>query len=229
MDGFILAGGRSKRMGVDKARVPFPGSEPMAIGLARVLASVCERVVLVRRDRVDDLPWVLDGRPLEVIRDGDDREPHPLNGVVAALQCSRSERAVVVPCDVPHLDADDFRALDTGAPTCASDGERLHPLVGVYPKEWMEKADDLARQGRSVHAFVSGVRAVVLPAAHLENFNTWEATGRVGPVRALLARLDGLGDPDRIAAGELGRLAGIGVIDPEQAIRYARVLSGESP
>jgi molybdopterin-guanine dinucleotide biosynthesis protein A len=216
-------------MGVDKARVPFPGSEPMAVSVARVLGSICDRVVLVRRGDADGLPWRLDGREIEVIRDRGGDTPHPLNGVVAALRAARTERALIVPCDVPHLTAEDLRALDVGEACVATDGERLHPLVGVYPRQWLAKAEALARDGGRVHDFAAGVRTVLLPAAHLANFNTWADIGRIGPVRALLDQLEGVGEPEKIADGEVVRLAHRGVIDPEEAIRYARLLLGESP
>ena len=231
MDGFVLAGGQSTRMGVDKARIPFPLDEPMAIATARILARVCERVFLVRRGPPDGLPWRLDGLDLEVIRDAgdDEQEAHPLHGVVAGLEAARSRRAMFVPCDVPQLTEDDLRSLDIGGPCVASDGQRRHPLVAVYPREWRSRAATFASEGRSVREFAADAESVVMSADHLANFNRWQDTGRKGPVRALLDRLAGLGDPEQIAAGELGRLANEGVIDPEQAFRYARLRLGESP
>ena len=86
----------------------------------------------------------------------------------------------------------------------------------------------MAQGGASVHAFARGVRRVVLDGAALANLNAWSDAGRIGPVSALLSRAGALGDPERMAAGELVRLAGTGVVDPEQSIRYARLHRGAS-
>ncbi|MBW2257740.1 MAG: NTP transferase domain-containing protein [Deltaproteobacteria bacterium] len=99
LDGFVLAGGRAARMGIDKARIPFPGRWPMAVHVAGVVEAACGRVTLVRRGPPDGLPWVTpDGRSLEVVRDADQGVPHPLNGLVTACAASRTPWLVVVPC-----------------------------------------------------------------------------------------------------------------------------------
>lgn len=211
-------------MGVDKARIPFPGMDPMAIAVAKTLGLVCDRVALVRRGEPDGLPW-----GIEVIRDSDVGVPHPLNGVVAGLRACVDDFALFTPCDVPFLRAEDLDRLINGEASVAFDGERAHPLVAVYPTAWLQRAEAVARSGGSVHSFADDARRIDIPREHLANFNAWEDTGHKGPVRGLLERLDGLGDAETIAVGELGRLAGMGVVDPEQTIRYARLLLGESP
>jgi molybdopterin-guanine dinucleotide biosynthesis protein A len=217
-------------MGVDKARIPFPGSEPMAVAVARRLLSVCGRVALVRRGEPDGLPWPIDGGELDVIRDRQAGPPHPLHGVSAALHAAGTEWVLVVPCDVPELSTDALRSLIVGEPAVATDAsQRLHPLVGVYPKSWAGRAESLARSGSSARAFAEGARQIELPEGALKNLNRWADAGRPGPVRALLHRLGAVEDgAERIAEGELVRLAGVGVMDPEQSIRYARLHRGAS-
>ena len=229
MDGFVLGGGGSTRMGVDKARIPFPGSEPMAISVARCLLPLCERVALVRRGEPDGLPWPMEGSDLEVIRDRQAGTPHPLHGVSTALAAARTEWVMVVPCDAPALSTAVLRSLVVGEPAVAIDAShRLHPLVGVYPKAWVSRAESLARSGGSARAFAEGARKIALPDGALKNVNRWSDTGRPGPVRALLDRLGSPEGADRIAEGELVRLAAVGVMDPEQSFRYARVHCGAS-
>lgn len=217
-DGFVLAGGRSSRMGSDKARAPW-GGWPLAVATLASLQAVSERVALVRRGAPDGLPWGRpDGRPVEVLFEPDDGEPHPLRGVVTALGAARGPFALVVPCDVPGLSPESLRRLVAAAPAVAVDPERRHPLVGVFPTADRARAEALAREGAPVHAFAAPFRTVELPPADLRNLNRPEDLPRPGPVAALLAGLPWL-DPvtaARVAQGERGRLAARGVVDPER-------------
>lgn len=215
MDGFVLAGGRSSRMGVDKARIPYPNDQPMALEVAAALATVCTRVALVRRRR-DGLPW-----PLEVITDEAGEDAHPLYGVAAALRAATTDLVLLAPCDVPHLTEEVLRTLIARAPSVA-ETDRRHPLVGVFPRSWADTALEAARQGFSAHRFVDGCAGVQVPARAVQNLNRWADVGRPGPVRALLDGLAWLDEParQRVAVGEITRLAHRGVVDPE-AVSYA--------
>lgn len=216
LDAFVLAGGRSSRMGADKARLPW-GGVPLAVATAASLAPVAERVVLVRRGAPDGLPWVgVDGRPLEVVVEPDDGPAHPLHGVATALRAARGELVLVVPCDVPGLSPESLRALVARAPAVASDGSRRHPLVGVFRTADAGRAEALARAGGRVHTFAEASPEVVLPDRELANLNRREDLPGPGPVATLLAGLPFLDDATaaRVAEGERGRLAARGIVDP---------------
>jgi molybdopterin-guanine dinucleotide biosynthesis protein A len=100
--GAVLVGGASMRMGHDKARVEL-GGEALATRAARLLARICEDVLLVGGDPPPDAP----GR----------RVPDPdgprcaLRGLVGALASTRAERVLVVATDLPLLTADLLLAL----------------------------------------------------------------------------------------------------------------------
>lgn len=238
VNGFVLAGGRSRRMGVDKARLPFPGRWPMAVHVAGVLAEVCDRVALVRRGAPDGLPWPLpDGGALEVIRDADGAgDPHPLFGVAAACAASRTPWLLVVPCDVPFLPVEGLRRLLEAAPVgsgvdergrgaadpdprgamvVAEGPERVHPLIGLLPRGVGGAALAAARRGESARSFVAPARRVPLPGAWLGNVNRWSDTGGAPtPPQQLLATLPWLEGParERVLAGEVQRLRQRGVV-----------------
>ena len=101
----ILAGGASRRMGQDKALLPW-GTEPggteqggTVIGhLASVLRPLFDEVLLVAHD---PSPYEFLGLP--AVRD---REAGlgPLGGIEAALRASSNPRVFVVACDMPFLE-----------------------------------------------------------------------------------------------------------------------------
>lgn len=208
MDGFVLAGGASLRMGVDKARLPFPGRWPMAVHVLSVVAEVCDRAALVRRGD-DGLPWP---EGVEVLREPE-REPHPLHGVATACAASRSELLLVVPCDVPFLPAEGLRRLLPG-PAVASDGTRDHPLVAILPRALGPAAAEAAAAGRSVHDLLRDLPRVVLPAPWLRNANAPGDLPGVDVLGALLAALPPLpaGVRERVLAAEVRRLRERGAV-----------------
>jgi len=89
--GAVLLGGRSTRMGRDKASLTI-GGVAAATRVARVLESLCEEVLLVGGDPPPNAP----GR-----RVPDPPGPScPLRGIVAALDAARAERVLVVATDL---------------------------------------------------------------------------------------------------------------------------------
>ncbi len=98
--GIVLCGGKSTRMGVPKATLPF-GAETMLERVVRLLGSVvCPIVVVAARGQ--SLP----GLPDEVRIARDEREARgPLEGIRAGLRAlpDTVEAAYITSCDVPLL------------------------------------------------------------------------------------------------------------------------------
>jgi molybdopterin-guanine dinucleotide biosynthesis protein A len=216
IDGFVLAGGRSRRMGADKARVAWNG-QPLALVVADHLRSVCTRVALVRRGAPDGLPWPgPDGRDVEVVSEPEDGVPHPLWGVAAALAAARTPLVLLAPCDVPWLTRSSLERLVEAAPSVAVAGGRLHPLVAVVGASSAERAHAFAREGRSARDFAAELTPVEIPTEELRNVNDPTAVPRPGPVERLLARVPWTTPAERarLVAGEIARLAAHGMVDP---------------
>jgi len=91
----VLCGGRSTRMGRDKAALPF-GDETLASRVARLVGQVVGDVVLVAREG-QVLP-----AGLEAVRDPAEGLG-PLAGIAVGLEAVRGERAFVAACDMPLL------------------------------------------------------------------------------------------------------------------------------
>jgi len=91
----VLCGGRSTRMGRDKASLPF-GDEALLLRVVRLAREVASEVLLVAREG-QALP---DG--LDAVRDPVEGLG-PLAGIAAGLHAMTGERAFVCACDMPLL------------------------------------------------------------------------------------------------------------------------------
>ena len=137
--GVILAGGKSARMGRDKALLrPFGGDGPDMLTRTRRLLSK-----LVPRCWVACAP----GRPYaghECLFDGTEGRG-PVSGVLAALRAAEAEgfaAVLALACDLPFMDVPTLRALlrarDLAPPGtlatfyASAAGGRLEPLTAVY-------------------------------------------------------------------------------------------------
>jgi molybdopterin-guanine dinucleotide biosynthesis protein A len=132
--GFVLVGGRSSRMGRDKARLQV-GARLLVEDIAEKLADVTARVALIGPpERYSDLPF-------ECLRD---LRPGlgPLAGIETALAADYGELNLITGCDMPDLAAEWLdqlvsTALRTGAPCVVTRDAagRVHPLCAVYRSE----------------------------------------------------------------------------------------------
>lgn len=102
--GIILAGGRSRRMGTDKALLEIDG-ETLLARTTRVVATVVPEVLIVGRT---SLPPELTGTPAVLDAYG---EAGPLGGIATGLAHSGAERVLVVACDLPYLQVEVLRFL----------------------------------------------------------------------------------------------------------------------
>lgn len=176
--GLLLAGGRSRRMGNDKALLSLEG-KPFVAHVADCLRAVFEEVLLSANSGAYDftgLPRVAD----RIIGAG------PLEGIRAAMERTAQEHLFVLPCDTPLVAPDMVRTIlaqaEPGIISVAEGGSGLQPLVGVYPRTLLpELTGWLGEGGRKVMDFLerSGYRRIVLPGddMRLRNINTPDEFG----------------------------------------------------
>ena len=131
--GIVLCGGRSRRMGVSKADLPF-GPETMLQRVVRLLSEVVEPIVVVAAPQ-QALPRL----PEQVILARDHREGRgPLEGLYAGLSAIqlRAEAAYLTGCDVPLLVPGFVRRmielLGDDEAAVPVEGDFHHPLAAVY-------------------------------------------------------------------------------------------------
>ena len=165
--GIVLCGGRSTRMGVPKATLPF-GPETMLQRVVRLLGTVVDTIVVVAaRDQT------VPGLPNDVIVTRDEREQRgPLEGLRAGLKAlpDSVEFAYVTSCDVPLL----VPGFVTRMIELLSDHEIAvievdgfpHPLSAVYRRATLPRVESLLAEDklRPVFLFDSVRTRRVLPA-----------------------------------------------------------------
>lgn len=124
--GAVLCGGRSRRMGRDKALIEFEGRTLLERCLDE-LEAVCGRVVLAcgTTPRYEQF-----GRELALDSRAD---AGPLAGLLAALDAARTEWTIAVACDMPHVDREVLHELARFAAAGAWDVTMLGGDLGVEP------------------------------------------------------------------------------------------------
>jgi molybdopterin-guanine dinucleotide biosynthesis protein A len=131
--GIILAGGRSSRMGRNKALLALPGeSAPTFVErLTSLLAELCVELLLVVRDEQSGEEYA--SFPTETSRRliyDDIPDQGPLRGLYSGLRAMTCEHALVLAVDLPFVRPALLAWLRAFPPT----DELLVPLVGGLPQ-----------------------------------------------------------------------------------------------
>ena len=100
--GLVLAGGRSHRMGQDKAALVHPDGRTLVRRCHDLLKQAgCESVAIsLRHDQ--EIPAGIEG--LEIVRDPAGESLGPIVGMVAGMRLHPNSNWLVVACDLPRLD-----------------------------------------------------------------------------------------------------------------------------
>lgn len=133
----VLSGGASERMGRDKALLPHPRGGVWLTALVDQLIAVPLPVLVVSRH--GEHSRLLQGRPqVDVMV-----EPPPFGGPLRALakvlHPGGGHPLLVAPVDMPMLSSAVLQQLihawqqDPHCAAVAHDGQRLQPLLGIYP------------------------------------------------------------------------------------------------
>lgn len=132
--GLVLAGGRSRRFGWEKAAVAVEGRPLLDIGLAGL--SGCA-VLAVNASLDSQAARLAQGRGLAVLPDGEGLPDGPLTGVLAGLEWARSQGAAWLatsPCDLAAPPADLIARLsEAGGPAYVLAPDGRHPLSALWP------------------------------------------------------------------------------------------------
>jgi molybdenum cofactor guanylyltransferase len=190
IEGFILAGGKSSRMGRDKALLEFGGKTNLQ-RTADLIAPLVSRVSLVTSaPAANDAASLFAQLKLPIIAD---RWPGagPLGGIATALASARLEWCVILACDLPYLTKDWLEYLPSKAEESEADSivpesaRGMEPLCAVYRSACAAKlAEALERGARKVTDALAELHVERIREAEwhkfsadgllFHNMNTWQ-------------------------------------------------------
>jgi molybdopterin-guanine dinucleotide biosynthesis protein A len=175
----VLAGGRSRRMGVPKEALPFRGTTLLGHTVETLLDCTWPVIVIGRGDGQELPPLPLEAR---VIHD-DQPGKGPLAAIACGMRFARAERLLgdtdalfVTGCDAPLLTA---RAVGWLAGLLGDHqaaipraGDLLQPLCAIYRLDCLPVVEQLLQAGvETPRTLAEKARAKILDEALLRTFD----------------------------------------------------------
>jgi molybdopterin-guanine dinucleotide biosynthesis protein A len=162
---FVLAGGKSSRMGSDKAFLRL-GDETLLSQALKLGGTVAEAVWIVG----DAKKFAAFGRVVEDVY----RDRGPLGGIHAALSGSTTELNLMLAVDLPFVTQKLLqyvlsRALESGAMvTVPRTGSGVQPLCAVYRRGFAEVAEQSLLEGKNkIDSLFARVETCVIEESEL--------------------------------------------------------------
>ena len=176
VEGFILTGGSSRRMGRDKALLEIGGA-PLALRAARMLEPLVRRVTLIGQ------PERYAALGLTVVPD-DEAGQGPLGGIATALRVSERDWNLVVGCDMPYLTAEWLEFLIAAALPARADAliprsahGRDEPLCAMYHRRCGPTVS--VELGLGIRKVTTGLAALAVVTLPYENWKQFDSQGRL--------------------------------------------------
>ncbi len=176
--GIVLAGGRSTRMGSDKASLVLDG-RTLLQRTVDVLSAVATEIVVVRAAG-QQLPALTSRSPITVVEDPVE-DQGPLIGIAVGLRASSCDVALVVACDMPFLRPELLRMLVERAGTGRRFVVPIHldrpqPLCSAFRRDALAVVDAHVAAGeRKIMAVARELDADRVPP---EQWSVADADGR---------------------------------------------------
>ena len=139
--GLVLTGGKSSRMGTDKASLNYH-TEPQSKYLYKLLEQVCDSTFYSIRDNQQIVDYPKDKCILDL-----NEHRGPLNGILSAHKAHPDAGWLVLACDLPLMDLKNLKLLkaerdtDRNATAMATQKTKLpEPLVAIWEPKGLKEA-----------------------------------------------------------------------------------------
>lgn len=142
--GIILAGGKSSRMGTDKGLINLCG-RPLISYAAKVLSALCTEII------ISSSSDSYKGFDFRVIAD-ELTEIGPMGGIYSALRQSKTERNLVLSCDMPFVSKEllSFILINGSGYKVAvpwQGNQQYEPLCGFYHLSVLDQMNFYIQKG----------------------------------------------------------------------------------
>ncbi|WP_367949367.1 molybdenum cofactor guanylyltransferase [Bacillus sp. FJAT-29790] len=153
--GIIIAGGKSSRMGTNKALLKINGKTVIEI-IAKELEKTVSDIIIVT-NTFEDYQFL----GLRMVED-QWKGMGPLAGIHAGLELSSTDKNLIVACDMPFISSeigkDLLKLLEDYQAAVPRISGQLHPLFAAYRKEVQgEICKSLERQQLQIWKFLQSV------------------------------------------------------------------------
>jgi molybdopterin-guanine dinucleotide biosynthesis protein A len=172
--GLILAGGKSRRFGTDKA-YHLIAAKPMIEVVFTAMAEVVDPIWISVQDATKRYPISIPHIPDVYPGCG------PLGGVHAGLKAARTPWVLVVACDMPHVTPEVIRAIiectteEFDVIVACDDNGRRHPVCACYSTSIVSIIEEhLEADSYAMMALLEKlkVREVAVADSALQNINS---------------------------------------------------------
>jgi len=174
--GVILCGGKSSRMGTDKAFISYHGV-PQYQYIANMLSGLCNNIVLSCNNNQTGLFSC----NYSVVTDNEQfADGGPLTGILSVIHKIKPHTILLVGCDYPFLAESDLAQLikardNTNDVVCFANDETgyLEPLLAIYEQRAINQLNTYYQKGgRSLYAFIKNLKHKAIKPQNLINIKS---------------------------------------------------------
>ncbi|HLO89970.1 MAG TPA: molybdenum cofactor guanylyltransferase [Lentimicrobium sp.] len=181
--GIILAGGKSTRMGNDKALTLYKG-EPMISYSIKLLQPFCNRILISTtnsRHKEFGFETIEDLYP----------DTGPMGGLFSCMAQSRTQANICLPCDVPEMRPEIIERLFgvyDGTSCIIPLTPKAEPLIAIYPRETTPVMLKLIQSGKYKMTSIFENFPVTYVDMHMFNSNHKSAFANINKPDDLLIK-----------------------------------------
>lgn len=163
----ILSGGKSRRMGKDKATLQFRGMRLIDYAI-NVVAKLSSEVLISSNKSIALLNYAV----INDIYSG----KGPLAGLHACLKHSSNDVNLVIPCDAPFLTTELYEELlvnlrDADAIVPVLPDNKMEPLIAIYRRDCASKMEEQLIAGDyKVLNLLNKIKVKYYPVKNIEMF-----------------------------------------------------------
>ena len=138
-----MAGGKSSRMGTNKALLPFQGKRLIDRSVETLLPLV-DKIIISANQPLPDIPYPFIADSVESIG--------PLGGLQACLSKSTSDWNMLIPCDTPFLSGSLYQQMlqhtaAVDAVIVTHSKGKIEPLIGLYNRRLLPLIEEQIARG----------------------------------------------------------------------------------